>query len=651
VARVSSPEGSPASVRGAKVVFVGAGPRAVSAVERLLSLYSALDHQPNLEIILVDPHEVGRGRVWRADQSPLLLNNSSSGDTTLFPDATVALTAPLRTGPTCYQWAHLVVDRSWPEALRSEAGELRPWSHPSRPLLGAYFRWVLDVLATSLPPSVCLTERRDRVVKIDDAEPGESTAQRVTLASGEELIADVVIFSMGFIPDRPSEECAELSRSAGDAGLIYMVPNMASEVDFDRIPAGEDVIVRGLGATLFDIVGILFEGRGGHYRTDSDHLSYRPSGREPRLLIGSNAGLPKRSQHPGPVPVADLGWFNDEWVDQILAEHADAHDSSFEDEVWPGLQDAISHVFESAPANRSKDDTYSWKELARPSATRVFESFDQWEEFLDSYLERELQGARGEPTSWLAARSGVLTARPMVARLDTGGVFSADSDRQMPLQRFYKEASQVTAGPPAIRFRQLNALIEAGLVVLTGPLMEVEVHRGYFRSRSKAIPDRQWRARTMVEAYLQFGDLSRSGEPLVGSLLASGKGSLGGSRDSGSAMRRSSFDIDPSSYAMKDRQGRVCTRRLVLGMAGSAHQRGVGRVGMPCSADPFFIESDRIATSVFAALGWCPANGRDDRGPVAEVEPGSVHFGEVDSGLIEGADDQTRRLVAHGGEV
>jgi hypothetical protein len=89
----------------------------------------------------------------------------------------------------------------------------------------------------------------------------------------------------------------ELTDEAEARGLTYLAPGMPTEGDWDRIPAGEPVLIRGLGANFFDGIGLLFEGRGGRFVRGTDgQLSYRPTGSEPRVLAGSRHGLPYRAK-------------------------------------------------------------------------------------------------------------------------------------------------------------------------------------------------------------------------------------------------------------------------------------------------------------------------------------------------------------------
>ncbi|MBV9836784.1 MAG: hypothetical protein JO156_01605 [Solirubrobacterales bacterium] len=60
----------------------------------------------------------------------------------------------------------------------------------------------------------------------------------------------------------------------------------------DTIPAGAKVAVSGMGLVAVDIVTALTLGRGGKFVDNGGGLSYRPSGREPLLQLFSRSGLP-----------------------------------------------------------------------------------------------------------------------------------------------------------------------------------------------------------------------------------------------------------------------------------------------------------------------------------------------------------------------
>src|SRR5690625_6596576 len=78
---------------------------------------------------------------------------------------------------------------------------------------------------------------------------------------------------------------------------------MPDELEYTGLPAGETVLVRGLGANFFDVIGQLAAEWGGTLEPVAGdphgRLRYLPSGREPHLVVGSRRGVPYRSKPEG----------------------------------------------------------------------------------------------------------------------------------------------------------------------------------------------------------------------------------------------------------------------------------------------------------------------------------------------------------------
>ena len=90
--------------------MVGGGPRAIGVLERLganAGVPGTAERlaQAPLHVDIVDPHMPGAGRIWRADESPLLLMNSRAADVSIFTDETVEAEGPVVAGPSLAEWA------------------------------------------------------------------------------------------------------------------------------------------------------------------------------------------------------------------------------------------------------------------------------------------------------------------------------------------------------------------------------------------------------------------------------------------------------------------------------------------------------------------------------------------------------------------
>ena len=68
------------------IAVVGAGPRGTAIIERLVAASNGPQWRGGLTVHLIDPL-VGRGgAVWRHDQSAVLLMNTTTCQTTMYPD-------------------------------------------------------------------------------------------------------------------------------------------------------------------------------------------------------------------------------------------------------------------------------------------------------------------------------------------------------------------------------------------------------------------------------------------------------------------------------------------------------------------------------------------------------------------------------------
>lgn len=321
-----------------RIVGVGAGPAGIMILERLLANHRRDDPHIPLDIRLVDPYEPGGGRIWRRTQSPLLKLNTMLRDDAVFTDPSCAIEGPVVPGPSLAEWiAELRAGRIarpdwWDATLEAEVREATAESFPTRRLNNAYLSWSYGEIVRRAAPSASVRWHEDRVLAVDDvaapAEPGtggSATASgapaaergaggyRVRLASGTVLDADIVVHAVGHNGSQPSGEARALGDFARRNDLAYVAPAFTADVDLDWVPAGRDVIVRGMGLAAVDLVVLLAEGRGGTFeRVDASErvgaadddasgagpgrLVYRPSGREPVLHLGSRRGVPYRSK-------------------------------------------------------------------------------------------------------------------------------------------------------------------------------------------------------------------------------------------------------------------------------------------------------------------------------------------------------------------
>ncbi len=80
----------------------------------------------------------------------------------------------------------------------------------------------------------------------------------------------------------------------------------------------------------------------------------------------------------------------------------------------------------------------------------------------------------------------------------------------------------LSIGPPRRRVEEMAALIEAGVLDVLGPRLEVRAEDGAWVAHSPDVPGSTVRATTLIEARLPEPDLRRTGDELLTRLLRTG---------------------------------------------------------------------------------------------------------------------------------
>ena len=536
----------------ARLVVVGAGPRAVMLLERLLARHPT---GTALRVDLIDPHPPGAGRIWRFDQSPLLKLNSMARDVTVFTDDSCTITGPVRPGPALDEWAALVRDGRLPEVGIDDAGvaaelaALRGDSFPTRRLHSHYLDWFWRTTVAGAPDGVAVTWRQDRVTGVDPASTGRG-GHVVHLAGGDALPADAVVYATGHTASAPDAAVAALQTSAAVAGLTYVPPDFTADADVSALSPGADVIVRGMGLAAIDLVVLLGEGRGGRFVRDAaGELQYRPSGREPVLHLGSRRGVPYRSkvssQLQGVPPTLEVVT-----AETIAALVARPLPVDFERDVWPLIARELvwAHYRElcTGHPDRARVSWAQFREVLAAwegdaAALRAYTAQvvpDPLDRFDVDRLDRPLAGERFADAEALQHRlrshiADDLTLRTTQRHSPSQAVFLAAllsflALADVPTERWSARSravslpvtwhtffSYVASGPPAHRLEELLALSRAGVVRFLGPDVEVRIEPGRgFVASSPSTPG-ETVAEALVDAWLPGTAAARSVDAAV----------------------------------------------------------------------------------------------------------------------------------------
>ncbi|MFI9818847.1 FAD/NAD(P)-binding protein [Saccharothrix variisporea] len=594
------------------VVFVGAGPRTSGVLERLGANAPALFGGP-LEVHLVDPFPAGSGRVWRHEQSALLRMNSMAEDVTMFTDSSVVCEGPVRPGPSLAEWDWSTVDL--PEEVRAELAAMEPTSFPSRRVQSAYLKWFHAKAVESLPRGSSVHVHPTRAVRVTGS---SQLRQRVWLAGrSEPLVADVVVFALGHLDTVLSPEHAALRDHAVQHDLCFVPPAYTADADLSVVPAGEDVVVRGLGLAFIDLAVLLAEGRGGTFVRVGGVLHYLPSGREPRLHVGSRRGVPYHSKTgyrlQGAAPEGPRFFV----ASDLLARPGEI---DFRLHVWPLIAKEVAYgyyreLFTGHPsrvrltweefAGRYAElewysaemraleeravpgmaDRLDFEHLDRPIDGLAFDSADGFQEFLRSYIRADVE-RRSDPrfSADLGAFLALLTAYGQLAVLAASGRLTGEDGW------WHGFFSYFASGPPPDRLEELLALSRAGVVRFLGADTWVRAEDGVFLAGSASVPGHVVRAKGLIEARLPTHTLSVTADPLLRSLAAGGD-----IQD-----RAGLVAVDPVDSRVLDASGAPHARRFAVGPYTT--NKAQAAFARPNTNNPAFRQNDAVARAVLEFL-------------------------------------------------
>jgi len=643
-----------------RTAIIGAGPRGTSVLERLLAHSShRAEHQEGgaavrLHIDVIDPYPAGPGHVWQPGQSRLILMNTQSFYPTLIPEDP-ALPAAVA-GTTFDRWRERQQQDPLPSLTTDERAELAVLGSndfPSRALYGRYLRSTLEDLLAEAPDGVTIEFHETSALSVHPV--GDGTFA-VGLATGAAIRADSVVLALGHIPSRLNPEQRELQASAEQLGLRYLPPAVPADVDWAAIPAGEPVLVRGMGLNFFDTMVQLTEGRGGKFTAGgpAGRLEYEPSGQEPFIIAASRRGTPYRAK------AALEGYYASSVTLRYLTEAAlDRFEAAgirpgFDHDLWPllhrdtlwayystlvraqpgavpdgaaflaALEEALHpHAHSAANWEDAVDSVLAihvgprhrlnLPGLAAPLAGRTFASrAEQDAAVVEFLLDDARRSALGEDDPVKMAIGALHHGRAVLkTAVADGGI--TDESWVAGLRGWFESFVEgLASGPPALRSEQLAALARAGVVSFAGPDPKFGVDRkaGTFTAASPWVEGPPAAARTMVEALAPGNRVSANDSPLLQQLLKDG---LVRSRHmmtaEGAPVQSTGLDVEPHPYRPLAANGSVTEGMYVLGLQLSSAQWGTAiaaeahQPGTPAyrSGQRTLRDADEIAQAILGA--------------------------------------------------
>ncbi|MPY54025.1 FAD/NAD(P)-binding protein [Streptomyces acidicola] len=629
-----------------EVCIIGAGPRGLSVLERLLANERRRPAHSAVTVHVVDPSAPGAGTVWRTGQSQHLLMNTVASQITVFTDESARIDGPVEPGPSLYEWAQslaLLGDPAEFDAhVLAEAARLGPDSYPTRAFYGRYLQDCFERIVRCAPSHVEVRVHRSRAVAAADTHGVPGGPQGVRLENGTRLNElDAVVMAQGHVPARLSAREARTASLSRIHHLTYVTPANPADLDLRGIRPGQNVLLRGLGLNFFDHMALFTLGRGGRFeRTPDGGLVYRPSGNEPKLYAFSRRGVPYHARgenEKGATGRCFPRLLTAEYIAKLKERSAVGRPVSFGEDLWPLISREVESVYygallsERGEGERREEFTgrllalepdadpgalldaygipagerWDWERLSRPYGEREFTDREEFTGWLLAYLRRDVEESRkGNVSGPLKAALDVLRDLRNEVRLavDHGGL-EGNSHRD-DLEGWYTPLNAfLSIGPPASRIEEMIALIEAGVLTLTGPGTQVRIDTTaqVYVATSTAVPGEPVRAAALIEARLPEPDLRRTDDPLLLHLLDTDQATpyrIAGA--AGTAYVTGGLAVTGRPYRLLDGRGRAHPRRFAYGVpTESVHW--VTAAGIRPGVDSVTLgDSDAIARSVLA---------------------------------------------------
>ena len=471
------------------IVIIGAGPRGTYGFRRLsLALgQNPLKNEVHIHVI-EKSGKFGGGGIHSVTQPHYLLLNTVAGQITAFGDDD-SQARESESRRTLYGY---LVKQGYNFDLND---------YPPRALHGEYLAAAFDWTDRNLPRRVTLHRHHARAV---DIIPSSDGLNIVSLNNGNSISAHEIILLTGhsenrIIPGSPEDDCHQFAEKAKQKGKNISYLHMAYPISekLQYIEPDQWIYVIGMGLTAIDIIKGLTYGRGGKFQDGQ----YIPSGKEPRMIIGSRIGLPycaraynqKTGQYQAKI-------FTAEYVNKLKQQK---NKLDFEKDLFPMILQEMEYVFYNTLMGDQFGDQYlacknvdlrralvekqvepekrlHWQDLENPlwrldskriPGSPLFESQDHYVGFVQDQIREDIREAeKGNMSSPLknAIDSVMRDMRDILrSAVDHGGL-TAKSHRHLK-KSFDRTNNRIAVGPPIQSIRELLILSEQSFVSFSGP--------------------------------------------------------------------------------------------------------------------------------------------------------------------------------------
>ncbi|QGJ70894.1 Hypothetical protein PBC10988_25940 [Planctomycetales bacterium 10988] len=435
-----------------RVAIVGCGPKGFYSLERLCHELSTLSSKQKVEITLFEPTGYpASGAVYDPKQPHYLRMNFASRhvDAWLREETEIDAAYPQ---PTFVQW----LKKQYP--LFSDPDGFAP-----RALVGEYLYWCYQQVALHLPERVTLRWKRDKVIDI----VRQKTAWTVLSENGQTNDFDEVLISTGHGGWHAAANSRQLPTALHLTSIDCIFPT-EEKLSESAVPPDAKTAICGFGLSCMDAILALTEGRGGTFHCEDHRWSYQPNGQEPSVILPfSRTGRPMLAK-PIPACVCLPTTINSVWQagrNQLRQMATQSQTTQFKESLWPVILQTAKNAFwiiEDRP------------ESAQDECNPVADWFEHWiqteadDQASHAALKQSYRVATGQTLpdeAWALGETWRQLYPALIECVNHGKLAEAEWEEFHLIAR---EMERIAFGPPAENVGRILALIELGIVDLSG---------------------------------------------------------------------------------------------------------------------------------------------------------------------------------------
>jgi len=472
-----------------KVAIIGAGPKGMYGLERLLAQADKNNSREPLEIHLFNHDEhFGSGNNYRIDQPEYLLINYSIGNINMWIDE-----APLTSAASALSlldWINLYSDTT---ALAKET------DYASRALVGLYLQFGLTEILRSKPANCVVQLIVGHVTDMMEIDG----RYKLSLEGGFlDHSYDHVLLATGHSNKFETVEEAAYRNLAHNNPQAYFIPHVYPvQKKIVPLPDNIPVAIKGIGLTFIDATLALTEGKGGTFSRHQGSLHYHKSGREPSSIYPySRGGFPMLPRGPFSQDARYIPqYFTQSFVREIQELYPKG-EIDFEKILLPIIEQEYIYAYYSTwmnnygykypkglPFTQFEEEVLNFRDLYQEVPEFDMDTFvapgenlkstagQKYHDHIISYLEQAIAEAKiGELNSPLMTAVAVWREiTPLIGPLYEFGGFTPASQKIFEKQ-YYGKFSNVTFGPPIENMEKIVALAKASIIKFSlGPSPQV----------------------------------------------------------------------------------------------------------------------------------------------------------------------------------